>query len=224
MKKINRYAILRIPTNIDYERSVNMKKRIKKSKLYRRSHIRNIEIIKNNKLSVICYAVDGKPIISCPLCHKAISLCDIGLGRYSCCKTCGCIYDKESNKALKFYKKYLPKSFHEIEVRRLNNKNNRYRLKEIHQKEQNDRYIKQLYPLITVMNKNGHEIIITKVTKMIQETDWLCNYEKKILARFQMPVERYASLKKLGVNFTTDSSESVGNDKEKYNNYKGGIL
>ena len=49
MKRINRYASLRIPTSIDYEYSVNTRKRCKKWELYRRRCVKNIENIKNKK-------------------------------------------------------------------------------------------------------------------------------------------------------------------------------
>ena len=224
MKKINRYAVLRIPTSIDYEYSVNTRKRTKKWELYRRRHIKRMENIKNKKLSVICYVTDGKLAIKCPLCHNIINTSNIGSRRHGRCETCGCIYDKESNVAMKYYRRYLPKVYQEIEVRRLSNKNARNRFKMKHQKEQEDSYLKKVYPLITVWNKDGKEEIITNITKEIKESAELSSSQKDVLIRLQIPAEKYRLLQKLGVDLVMSISDSVDEGLEKCNNQKRGDL
>lgn len=209
MKRINRYASLRIPTSIDYEYSVNTRKRCKKWELYRRRCVKNIENIKNKKLSVICYVMDGRLVISCPLCHNNVDFSDIGSRRYSHCKTCGCIYDKESNVAMKYYRRYLPEAYQEVMNKRLNNKNTRNRLKIKHQKEAEEAYIKMLYPQITVWNENGIEEIITNITKEIRESNDFTIQEKDILIKLQIHPDKYRLLKKLNVNFCEYNSESI---------------
>ena len=223
MKRINRYAIIRIPSSIDYEYSVNTRKRIKRWELYRRRHIKNMENIKNKKLSVTCYVTSGKFVISCPLCHNTIDLNDIGSRRYGHCKICGCIYDKESNEALKYYRRYLPEAYQEITVRRLNNKNARQRLKMKHQKEQEDCYLNTIYPLITICKEDGKERIITIITKEIMESKELTIAQKEALIRLQIPIDRYKLLQKLGVDIVPFVSESVDVENEKCNNQERGI-
>ena len=234
MKRINRYAALRIPKELDYEHSVITVKQLKKTRISKRRRINDEKTVKNQKLSVICYVKNGKLIISCPVCHSVLNKNQVGCERYRNCKICDCKYDLESKQALKYYYKYLPETYKKIDERRTKNRADRYRLKAKHQEEEKTQYYKQLYPQITVWNENGKEEIITNITKELRESDDLTQNEKLALIHLQIPLEKYKILKTLDIktisyitdpideNFMKRFSESVNNNMKECNNREKG--
>ena len=221
MKRINRYAALRIPKKLDYYDST-LRRLYLKLKKERRRRCDNKRNIKTLKLSVRCYVNSRELIVCCPVCHSIIDQNIIGTRRYVRCNICDCIYDCESKAALKCYYKYFPEAYKKIRNRRINNQIARNRLKIKHQEEADEAYTKKLYPQITVWNENGIEEIITNITKEIRESNDCTTQEKDILTKLQILPKTYRLLKKLGVDFRRYNSESIEDLSVECNNKERG--
>lgn len=199
MKRINRYAALRIPDNLDYEHNINTMKMQKQKKAQKRRRFAYIEDMKNKKVSAVCYFSNGTLLLRCPSCYKIILPDLIRYKRYKRCNNCGFLCDTQSKEVLKCYHRHHPIFYQKIYDRRLNNRSTRHRLKKKHQEEKEKKYLKDIYPQITLWNENGKEEIITNITKEIRESDDLTENEKIALISMQIPLEKYRILQELDV-------------------------
>lgn len=197
MKRINRYAALRIPPELGYEYQLGNLKR--NSRLYKLRRDSKLTAIKHKKLDVVPILLDGLLELKCNSCTHLFPTQNIDMFKHTyvmCpeCKTKNRIISKE---LITYYTAFEPEIYHFLcrlkELRRQAKKN---------KKQQKD----DREPIITIMiikdiSGKEKETIVTKITKELLESKDITDNERNVAIQFQMPVDRLKLLRKLGVNF-----------------------
>lgn len=197
MKRINRYAALRIPTELKYEYQLwNLKR---KSRLYKLQRDSKVTAIKHKKLDVVPIFLDGLLELKCNSCTHLFPTQNIDMFKHkyiTCpeCKTKNRIISKE---LIKYYIAFEPEIYHFLcrlkEIRRQAKKNKK--------QQKDDR--EPMLTIMTIKDISGKEkeIIVTKITKELLESKDITDNERNVAIQFQMPVDRLKLLRKLGVSF-----------------------
>lgn len=209
MKRINRYAAVRLPVEIDF--------------MYQH----NKNVIKNNKTKVNRKIYSAIPIITtdglilnCYYCHNKLDISDIHNSKctYIRCRNC-----KNKNKVIskKMYEYYIAyssdlynfiKKKHEaIKQHRIVKNVDPMKYSNIDPKE----------PLITVViNEDGKEEIVTTITKKILEANDLTDKEKEVAIALQTTPEMVRLLRTLGVYYDELVYDCVFNQQKVRNQFR----
>ncbi len=197
MKRINRYAALRIPIELDYKYQLEKLKR--NSTLYKLQRDSKITTIKHKKLDVVPILLDGLLELKCNSCTHLFPTQNIDMfkRKYITCQECKTKNRIISKELIKYYIAFEPTIYHFIcrikEIRKQIKKNKK--------QPKDDR--EPMITAMTIEDQQGNliEKIVTKITKELLEATDITDNERDVAIQFQMPVYKLKLLRKLGVSF-----------------------